>query len=180
MMATLFLVSKYNGCGQPLAAATSQAIFDEPVNYRDFMQGKKQLEKFKRYFLYFWYVTFLLYFVFLSRLLFPPPRVCSYFPPKTIDCMMALLFYPTLEFVLSSLNLMCAFWCFIALQSPAFSKPYGVTRERSDLLREHFKAKQRLFEARQKLLVNYSSFAVVLAHRDLSASPLVDRRARTV
>jgi hypothetical protein len=163
MMATLFLVARFNGCCQPLAAATGQAIFDEPLNYGDLIQkGKKQLEKFKRYFLYFWYMTFLLYMVFLSRLFFLPQQVCSYFTPKSIECMVALLFYPTLEFLLSSLNLMCAFWCFIALQSPTFSKPYGVTRERSDMLRKHFEAKQKRFEARQKMLVNYSSFVILL------------------
>ncbi len=171
MMATLLLVSKYNGCGQPLAAATAQSIFDDPLNHGNLIQkGKKNLEKFKRYFLYFWYVTFLLYIVFLFRLLLPPPKVCSSFAPKTIGCMVEMLFYPTLEFVLSSLNLLCAFWCFVVLQSPAFGKPSDLKGDRSDKLRKHLAAKQKHFEARQKLLVNYSSFIILLL---IAAFPLL-------
>lgn len=171
MMVTLLLVFKYNSCGQSLAATTAQAIFDESLNYVDLIQkGKKQLEEFKRYFLYFWYVTFLLYVVFLSRLLFPPPeRRCS-FPPRTFACMVEVLFYPTLEFVLSSLNLLCAFWCFVVLQKPAYTKLLDGKSKRSDKLHKHLAEKQKHFEARQKLLVNYSSFIILLL---IAAFPLL-------
>ncbi len=171
MIATLLLVLGDNGNGCERVAATAEAIFVEPLNRAELIsEGIKQLEKFKRYFLYFWCVTLLLYLVFLSHLRDQPPEVCVPAASKTIGCMVKLLFYPTLEFVLSSLNLMCAFWCFVVLQSPSFVKPADVRSEHSATLRDHFGEKRKRFEARQKLLVNYSSFVILLL---IAAFPLL-------
>ena len=154
----LFLVSDDNGFGHSLAGATVRNIFNETVEHGDAMKdGEAQLKKFKRYFLYFWCVTFLLYVV----LLFEPP---GYGPSeeRTFKHMVEVLRFPALEFLLASLNLMCAFWCFVVLQSPAFIEPAAVKHKRSDMMRKHFAARQKRFEARQKLLINYSSFVVLL------------------
>jgi hypothetical protein len=98
----------------------------------------------------------------LFHLLSEPHKVSVEFVPETVGRMMKLLLYPTLEFVLSSLNLMCAFWCFAVLQSPSFARPADVKREYTNTLHQHFEAKWKRFEARQKLLVNYSSFIILL------------------
>lgn len=76
--------------------------------------------------------------------------------------MLEILLFPALEFLFASLNLMCAFWCFVVLHSPSFIRPPGLTLIDSDMMRNHFEAKHKRFEARQKLLINYSTFGVLL------------------
>jgi hypothetical protein len=146
MIITLLLVFRENGYGGARVTKIARNIFNEPLELevrpegegKDTLEeGKKQLKQFKKYFLYFWCVTFLLYVVFL---LDPQIEIGSH-SESPIAHMVELLLYPALEFLLSSLNLLCIFWCFVVLQSPAFGK-------RSDV--------------RQKLLINYSSFVVLL------------------
>jgi hypothetical protein len=159
IIVTLHLISKGNDVGRKAAADTARSIFNEPSEHGDSMRdGEAQLKKFKRYFLYFWYVTFLLYAVFL----FDPQVVDSPRPERTFGHMLELLLFPALEFLFASLNLMCAFWCFVVLHSPAFVKPSGVMLQDSEMMRKHFEAKHERFEARQKLLVNNATFGVLL------------------
>ena len=66
MIAILNLVSEYNDNGRDGAVATAQKILDEPLDYAESIElGKEQLKKFKKYFRYFWWVTLVLYVVFL-------------------------------------------------------------------------------------------------------------------
>jgi hypothetical protein len=90
-------------------------------------------------------MTFLLYVVLLLDHL----HVVGFAGPDSLELLLKTLFFPFVEFLLSTLNLLFIFWCFVVLQSPAFTK------------REKIK---------QKLLVNYSGFAVALL---MAAFPLL-------
>lgn len=162
----LLLVLRDGGDGRDVVAKTARSIFNEPLEHgRAIEEGEAQLKKFKRYFLYFWCATFLLYAVILLRYfpyLFDPERDFGSYPQGSVGHLVGLSFYPALEFVLASLNLVCAFWCFAVLQSPSFATPPSVTRQHSEMLRKHFEARQKRFEARQKLLVHYSGFLIFL------------------
>jgi hypothetical protein len=161
MVVSIYLVRNKNGYGGRDALATAANIFRgtrKPIYLPE--EGEKQLKKFKEYFLYFWCVTFLLYVVFLfdhlevglcfddagpvaltSKVLWPNPS-CGGTPLQgSVAYMGRVLLYPFLEFLLATLNLLFIFWCFVVLRSPAFDKHAGT---------------------RQKLLVNYSSFVVLL------------------
>ena len=159
MIVTLRLISADNDSGRDAATDTARSIFNEPLEHGDLMKdGETQLKKFKRYFLYFWCVTFLLYAIFL----FDPQIVYGSRPERTFGHMLELLLFPALEFLFASLNLMCAFWCFVVLHSPAFVKPSGVMLKDTEMMRRHFETKHGRFEARQKLLVNNATFGVLL------------------
>jgi hypothetical protein len=146
MIRVLSLVLKENGYGLPRARATAQRIFstaqhifNENLRYRySKRKGKRQLKKFKRYFLYFWCATFILYVVLL---LDHKGIIIHSNENGSIAFMVEILLYPFLEFSFATLNLLFIFWCFVVLRSPAFNK-------RTD--------------KRQKLLVNYSGFVVAL------------------
>ncbi|MDT5062301.1 MAG: hypothetical protein QOH63_2760 [Acidobacteriota bacterium] len=161
MIVILYLVREENHYGGHRALTTARHIFEENLKLKyPPKEGKKQLKKFKEYFLYFWCATFLLYIVFLfdhleigfcldktgyialtSKILGLNPA-CAIAPqPGSIAFMVKILIYPFLEVLLGMLNLLFVFWCFVVLRSPAFDK-----RART----------------RQKLLVNYSSFVVAL------------------
>lgn len=150
MIVILLLVLEENGYGGPEAMTTAQSIFDEPLEHGYLLEkGVKQLKKFKKYFLYFWCVTFLLY----VALLLDPGIVFGSYEERSIQHMVELLFYPSIEFLLSNLNLLCIFWCFVALQAPAFGKhPTELQTPDSD----------ERFDVRQKLRINYSSFVILL------------------
>ncbi|MFP5265252.1 MAG: hypothetical protein ACLGJB_25480 [Blastocatellia bacterium] len=159
MIVTLRLISEDNDFGREKAADTARSIFNEPLEHGDSVKDvEDQLKKFKRYFLYFWCVTLLLYAIFLLKLLI----VFSGDEERTFGHMLKILLFPALEFLFASLNLMCAFWCFVVLHSPAFAGPPGVTLNGSEMMRKHFEARHKRFGARQKLLVNYSTFGVLL------------------
>ena len=159
VIVTLRVISEDNDFGRKTAADTARSIFIEPLEHGDSMKdGEAQLKKFKRYFLYFWCVTYLLYAIFLIE----PQTVFSDHDERTFRHMLEILLFPALEFLFASLNLMCAFWCFVVLHSPAFAKPPGAMLKGSEMMRKHFEARPERFEARQKLLINYSTFAVLL------------------
>lgn len=135
----LWLIRNDNGYGVRRVPIIAKRIFKEPLesNYPPH-EGKEQLKKFKIYFLYFWVATLVLYIILLldhKRIYVPPGEEHS------IASMFNVMLYPFLKFLLSSLNLMFIYWCFVVLQSPAFD-------EKS--------------EKRQKLLVRYSVFVTVL------------------
>lgn len=156
----IYLVRNDNGHGDHRALKKPNDIFE--VNLKPKYppkEGRKQLRKFKEYFLYFWCVILLLYVVFLlkhldiglcmdsegsialaSKMLGLNPA-CRPVPPDSMAFLVKVLFYPFLEFLLSTLNLMFIFWCFVILRSPAFDKR-AVTR--------------------QKQLINSSSFVIAL------------------
>ncbi|MGB8506969.1 MAG: hypothetical protein WCD76_01060 [Pyrinomonadaceae bacterium] len=160
MIVILYLLRKENRYGGYRALAVGKLIFKEDMGPKLLPSaGKKQLKKFKEYFLYFWCVTFLLYVVFLldhleinlcsdrksfialsSKILWSNTD-CGLPAQHTVSHMVKILFYPFLEFSLGTLNLLFIFWCFVVLRSPAFD---------------------RRAVMRQKMLVNHSGFAVAL------------------
>lgn len=147
MIVSLYLVRKENRYGARRAITMGQRLFR--ANLKDSYptkEGKKQLTKFKEYFLYFWCTLFLLYITLLLD-----HKHISLFvgEPGSIGFMLNTLFYPFVEFLLGTLNLLFVFWCFVVLQSPAFNKGDYV---------------------KQKLLINYSAFAVALV---IAAFPLL-------
>ena len=142
MIVTLYLVRRENRYGGRMALATGERIFKEALEHTYPLKGgKRQLKKFKEYFLYFWCVTFLLYVVFLldhlqlnfcsdgkgsialtSKILWSNPG-CVHPPAQgSIAHMIKIMLYPFLEFSLGTLNLLFIFWCFVVLRSPAFDK----------------------------------------------------------
>jgi hypothetical protein len=161
MIATLYLLRKESRHGARRALAAAAGIFKEPLKPKyPPEKAQKQLKKFKEYFLYFWCVTFLLYVVFLLKHLKIVFLACergsvsfgrflhAHELTKDLLCeqgsiafMAQVLFYPFLEFLLGTLNLLFIFWCFVILRSPAFNK-----RART----------------RQSLMIHYSSFVVAL------------------
>lgn len=159
MILALHRRPKNNVSDRAMAGETSQKIFRMPLEHQDLIQdGEAQLQKFKRYFRYFWYITFLLYIIFLID----PEIVYGWHEDKTFGHMLEILLFPALEFLFSSLNLMCAFWCFVALHSFSYARPSPVMRRNSERMRKYFKTRHEHFEARQKMLINYSTFSVLL------------------
>src|ERR1700754_4384294 len=147
MILALYLVRKENRYGVHRAITTGQRTFR--VNVKDRYppkEGKKQLTKFKEYFLYFWCTLFLLYIALLLD-----HNEISLFAgkPGSIGFMRNTLFFPFVVFLLGTLDLLFIFWCFVVLQSPAFDKEGGV---------------------RQRLPINYSAFGVALV---IAAFPLL-------
>ena len=146
MIGALSLVLKENGYGLPRQRTTSrriftaaERIFNEGLEHSySKRKGKRQLKKFKRYFLYFWIATFILYGVLLLKHLGVVPRSDR---KESIAFLAEVLLYPFLEFSFATLNLLFIFWCFVVLRSPALDK----------------RAVKR-----QKVLINYSGFVVAL------------------
>lgn len=147
MIVTLYLVRKENRYGVHRAITLGQRTFGVNLKQRyPPQEGKNQLTKFKEYFLYFWCTTFLLYIAFW----FDHKHIVFFAgEPNTVGFMLNTLFYPFIEYVLGTLNLLFVFWCFVVLQSPAFDS--------GDIVK-------------QKLLINYSAFAVALV---IAAFPLL-------
>jgi cell division protein FtsL len=186
MIVTLCLILEGNQFDRKTAAATARRIFNDQSEHEDLItEGKKQIKRFKKYFLYFWCVTFLLYAVFLfeplidlsgykgsswSPVIDPsgcegplwPLGVLGGHEEGTFGRMVQELLFPTLGFVFASLNLMYAYRCFVVLRSPAIDKSPGVTLEDPEMMHKHLEAKNKRLEARQKLLINYSTFGVYL------------------
>lgn len=141
MIVALYLVGRDNRYGGNRALTIAANIFEYTLKPKyPPAEAKKQLKKFKEYFFYFWCVTFLLYVVLFFKHLGIIKGSCSD-ELGSIAFMGKILIFPFLEFLLGTLNLLFIFWCFVLLRSPAFDKR-AVTR--------------------QKLLINYSSFVVVL------------------
>jgi hypothetical protein len=161
IIVTIYLIRNKNHYGGHKVLKRANDIFKENLKPKyPPKDAKKQLRKFKEYFLYFWCVIFLLYIVFLldhldiglclgtersialtSGILGLTPA-CGAAPlERSMEFMVKALFYPFLEFLLSTLNLLFIFWCFVILRSPAFDKR-AVTR--------------------QKQLINSSSFVIAL------------------
>jgi hypothetical protein len=106
--------------------------------------SKKQVRRFKQYFLLFWCFMWLLYLIVASRHaglwaqpLQPQEKLLS---GGSYPAIMAIL--PSFcEFSLSTINLVCIFWCFVVLYLPAHD-------DKSD--------------KKQKLVIRYSRFIVAL------------------
>jgi hypothetical protein len=187
MIVTLCLILEDNQFDRKTAAAMAQSIFNDRSKHEDLItEGEKQIRRFKKYFLYFWCVTFLLYAAFLFEPLIDlssykgsswspvidlsgceegplwPLGVLGGHEEGTFGRMVQELLFPTLEFVFASLNLMYAYRCFVVLRSPALDKSPGVTLEDPEMMRKHLEAKHKRLGARQKLLINYSTFGVYL------------------
>ena len=147
MILNLYLVRKENRYGVHRAITMGQRTFGVDLKQRyPPQEGKKQLTKFKEYFLYFWCTTFLLYIAFW----FDHKHIVFFAGEQnSVGFMLNTLFYPFIEYVLGTLNLLFVFWCFVVLQSPAFNS--------GDIVK-------------QKLLINYSAFAVALV---IAAFPLL-------
>lgn len=161
IIVTLYLLRKESRHGGHGALAKAALVFGEAAKPKyPPEKAQKQLKKFKEYFLYFWCVTFLLYVVILLKHLKVVFFACeggsvsfhhflhAHESPTEFLCqqgsiayLVQTLLYPFLEFLLGTLNLLFAFWCFVVLRSPAFDKRAG---------------------ARQSLLVRYSSLVVAL------------------
>jgi hypothetical protein len=118
-------------------------IFAEPLsNPADLVEtSKKQVLRFKHYFLWFWRFTWLLYLAVMARhaglwyQAIEPQHQLS-----TGQIFIAVV--PSfLEFTLSTLNMVCIFWCFVVLYLPAHD-------DRAD--------------KKQKLVIRYSRFIVAL------------------
>ena len=162
MIVALHLISEDNASDRETVdkvTKTVRSIFDEPSNHEDSIKrGEAQMKKFKQYFLYFWYAIFALYAVFLLD----PDIVYGSPLEGPFGHMLELMFFPSLEFGLASANLVCAFWCFAALYSPAFANPLGVRLKNPEMMRKHVESRHKRFEAKRKLLINYSTFCILL------------------
>jgi hypothetical protein len=161
IIVTIYLIRNENRYGGNKVLKTANDIFNENLKPKyPPKEAKTQLRKFKEYFLYFWCLIFLLYIVILFKHLHiglclntdSSITLTSGILGLTPDCgaaplersmgfMLNKLFYPFLEFLLSTLNLLFIFWCFVILRSPAFNKRAII---------------------RQKQLINSSSFVIAL------------------
>ena len=161
IIVTTYLLRNENRYGGDKALKKANDIFNKNLKPKyPPKEGKEQLRKFKEYFLYFWCMLFLLYTIFLldhldiglcldregsialtSGILGLKPACGAAALPGSMAFMVRTLFYPFLEFLLSTLNLIFVFWCFVILRSPAFDRR-AVTR--------------------QKQLINSSSFVIAL------------------
>jgi hypothetical protein len=156
MILILSIVGRKKDSGKHRVADWAAKIFNEIPGPKYSNDADKQLKKFRRYFWWFWVVTIFLYGVFLLDHLHvgegPPSmswvEILPRYPPllvlqgsPSLTLMSKTLFYPFLEFLLGSLNLLFIFRCFVVLQSPAFDHQSG---------------------RRQKRLLNYSSFVIPL------------------
>ena len=121
-------------------------LFQEPLEKSEasklIRSAECETQKFKQYFVWFWFFVSLLYIVLLLR-------HADIWPPHYNDPqrhlfkaeVFAVVAPSFAEFALSTLNLMFIFWCFAVLFQPAHDdKP----------------------ERRQKLVIRYSAFAVAL------------------
>jgi hypothetical protein len=190
MIVILYLVSKDNDNGREGAVTTARNILDEPLDYAESIElGERQLKKFKKYFRCFWWVTLLLYVVFLiDPEMYKPitPEIHNaqvnsasaqmedvsgfgdvpeMHNPQAEDAgvhLFGLLLFPALECCLASLNLMFIFWCFVVLRSPLPPRQPEVTCKRSEVMDKLFAERLKRSQARQRLLINYSGFIVAL------------------
>lgn len=142
-------------------SATAGRVFgkipEQALPARDVNQ---QLRKFKKYFLYFWWLTFVLYIFFLldglqvrfcldktgslvvtSEVLGIVHTCGDAYMPSSLAVIGKVLPYPFIQFSLATLNIMFVFWCFVVLHTPAFGEHAAV---------------------RQRLMLNYSRFVILL------------------
>jgi hypothetical protein len=147
IIVVLCRVLKKNDYGDKRTRAIMEEVFKDHFKIKDTPEdGKEQLRKFKRYFLYFWCAMFVLYVIFLLK------HSQVYFWLSDVDptqSKIRILLYPFLEFSFSSLNSLFIFWCFVLLRSPAFDERVAI---------------------RQRLLINYSTFVTALL---VAAFPLL-------
>ncbi len=104
-------------------------------------KSEGQVRRFKRYFLFFWCFMWLLYLPVAARHadIWPTQTdLDKQLAPTEIITVVTPSF---LEFALSTINLMCIFWCFVVLYLPAHD-------DKSD--------------EKQKLVIRYSRFVVAL------------------
>jgi hypothetical protein len=161
IIAILWLALRRNNYEEDVVAGAARRIFSEvPEHAHSTGEVKEQLRKFKRYFLFFWAVTLLLYVVFLLdhlqiRFCFDKTdslAVTSEFLKIARDCgdkylpsyltsISRILPYPFIKFSLATLNIMFIFWCFVVLHTPTFGERARV---------------------RQRLMFNYSRFIILL------------------
>lgn len=146
IIVTLLLVRKENHYRIAQATTAAKDIFDETdetvKRKYSTKHGVRQLKKFKKYFLYFWFTTLLLYIVFSldhKNIEFFSLELLS--KEGSVEQMVKILFYHFIKFSLATLNLLFIFWCFVVLRLPAID---------------------RRSETRQKQLINYSRFVVIL------------------
>jgi hypothetical protein len=161
IIAALFLLRKDNGCHVDRVMAIAEKVFRlrrdsgpgtiETLDKSRYPPDKaeEQLQKFKEYFLWFWLVLFVLYVVSLSKHLSMNADSQDLNNIAASRTSFEILIYPFLQFALSTINSLFVFWCFVVLQSPAYEPRSGV---------------------RQRLLINYSGFVVVLL---IAAFPLL-------
>lgn len=79
-------------------------------------RAKPQLLRFRYYFRWFWMITFVLYVVLLLK--HKGLGQSLGYPPDSFWDMAKVLWNPFLTFMLSTMNLLLIFWCFVILQSP--------------------------------------------------------------
>lgn len=118
-------------------------IFDDSLSTPDKLieTSRKQLHRFKRYFLRFWCFMWLLYLAVTTRhagLWLQTLRPQQQLSAGQAFIAVAPAFF---EFTLNTINLVCIFWCFVVLYLPAHD-------DRSD--------------KKQKLVIRYSRFIVAL------------------
>jgi hypothetical protein len=138
----LLVVRKDNAAGSTKIRRIYKSLFHDvlPRLKRDDTLEKtvKQLRAFKRYFLWFWLAMLALYIVFAFEHKTGWSLGTGEMPLEDPYTKLAV---PFLEFTLGSLTLLFVFWCFVSLYLPALDKHS---------------------EARQRMLIHYSLFAVTL------------------
>lgn len=120
-----------------------RAIFHEPLPKPTtaIKSSTLQVERFRHFFLLFWYFMWLLYLLVAVRHTGLWSQVADPRRPLSVTQSILTVAPSFFEFSLSTINLMCIFWCFAVLYLPAYD-------ERS--------------EKRQKLVIRYSRFTVAL------------------
>ncbi|HEV7746103.1 MAG TPA: hypothetical protein VGO56_13975 [Pyrinomonadaceae bacterium] len=122
-------------------------------------RAKPQLLRFRYYFRWFWMITFVLYVVLLLK--HKGLGQSLGYPPDSFWDMAKVLWNPFLTFMLSTMNLLLIFWCFVILQSPTHEEPSDQTAA-TNTDGKQWKRLLTYPEARQKLLIHYSGFIVAL------------------
>lgn len=142
MILMLYGILNDNSWGAKSAVRAHQLIFDEPLeNPQDLIRkGEAQLRKFKRYFLYFWGLMWLLYVELALRHGIGAQKLKGNIHLTGLE-VLRVSALPFFEFLLSTANLMCIFWCFVILFLPAHD-------DKS--------------EKKQKLVLRYSRFMIAL------------------
>jgi hypothetical protein len=127
---------------------TFHTIFNvKPSRSKDFQSFQQaselQVQRFRQYFLWFWCAMLALYIVFALEHGADAPWLNQNSAYRLLAGLGTTypFLYPLLEFVLSSLNLLFVFWCFVTLYLPAYN-PSSANR--------------------QKLLIHHSLFIVVV------------------
>lgn len=144
----LFRVRRNNQRHLGAVSRTFHTMFNvKPSTSKDFesfQQGSdRQVQRFRQYFLWFWYAMLALYMIFALEHGADAPWLNQNLAYSLLAGLGKTyqFLYPLLEFVLSSLNLLFVFWCFVILYLPAYDSQSA---------------------NRQKLLIHHSLFIVVV------------------